>query len=233
MLCLGDNVPLVVSGNRAKVRDTCGAGDSFAAAAALAIAGGSLPSEAVIRAVEAANRFVLAGAASSVNCDSELSVSIRTPTARSWDSSPGPRPGEPPIVVATGGCFDLLHAGHIATLQAARALGDKLVVLLNSDASVRRLKGPERPLQSERDRAQVLLALECVDDVVIFEEDTPIAALRRLQPDIWAKGGDYAGTDLPEQAVLAEWGAETAIVPYLVGRSTSALVELAARDPSR
>jgi len=233
MLCLGDNVPLVVSGNRAKVHDTCGAGDSFAAAAALAIAGGSLPSEAVIRAVEAANRFVLAGAASSVNCDSELSVSIRTPTARSWDSSPGPRPGEPPIVVATGGCFDLLHAGHIATLQAARALGDKLVVLLNSDASVRRLKGPERPLQSERDRAQVLLALECVDDVVIFEEDTPIAALRRLQPDIWAKGGDYAGTDLPEQAVLAEWGAETVIVPYLVGRSTSALVELAARDPSR
>ncbi|HEX8305583.1 MAG TPA: PfkB family carbohydrate kinase [Jatrophihabitans sp.] len=131
------------------------------------------------------------------------------------------------VVVATGGCFDLLHAGHIATLQAARAAGDCLVVCLNSDASVRRLKGAQRPLQPAADRARVLAALECVDAVVVFEEDTPAAVLRRIRPDIWAKGGDYSGVPLPESAVLAEWGGEAVTVPYLRGRSTSALVELA------
>jgi rfaE bifunctional protein nucleotidyltransferase chain/domain/rfaE bifunctional protein kinase chain/domain len=131
------------------------------------------------------------------------------------------------IVVATGGCFDLLHAGHIATLQAARAVGDCLVVCLNSDASVRRLKGAQRPLQPAADRARVLAALECVDAVVVFEEDTPADVLRRIRPDIWAKGGDYSGVPLPESAVLAEWGGEAVTVPYLQGRSTSALVELA------
>jgi D-beta-D-heptose 7-phosphate kinase/D-beta-D-heptose 1-phosphate adenosyltransferase len=132
-------------------------------------------------------------------------------------------------VVATGGCFDLLHAGHVATLQAARALGDCLVVCLNSDDSVRRLKGPQRPLQPAVDRAQVLSALACVDAVVVFEEDTPAVALRRVRPDVWAKGGDYTGMVLPEAAVLAEWGGEAVTVPYLAGRSTTALVELAAQ----
>jgi rfaE bifunctional protein nucleotidyltransferase chain/domain/rfaE bifunctional protein kinase chain/domain len=131
------------------------------------------------------------------------------------------------VVVATGGCFDLLHAGHIATLQAARAVGDCLVVCLNSDDSVRRLKGAQRPLQPAADRARVLAALECVDAVVVFEEDTPATVLRRIRPDIWAKGGDYSGVPLPESAVLAEWGGEAVTVPYLQGRSTSALVELA------
>ncbi|MDQ1740240.1 MAG: D-beta-D-heptose 7-phosphate kinase / D-beta-D-heptose 1-phosphate adenosyltransferase [Pseudonocardiales bacterium] len=131
------------------------------------------------------------------------------------------------VVVATGGCFDLLHAGHIATLQAARAVGDCLVVCLNSDASVGRLKGAQRPLQPAADRARVVAALECVDAVVVFEEDTPAAVLRRIRPDIWAKGGDYSGVPLPESAVLAEWGGEAVTVPYLRGRSTSALVELA------
>ncbi|MDQ1736019.1 MAG: D-beta-D-heptose 7-phosphate kinase / D-beta-D-heptose 1-phosphate adenosyltransferase [Pseudonocardiales bacterium] len=233
MLCLGDNVPLVVSGQRLTAHDTCGAGDSYAAAAALAIADGCLPSEAVIRAVQAANRFVSTGGASTVDCDCATPASARADSGQPLRSRTENRPGEHSTVVATGGCFDLLHAGHIATLQAARALGDTLVVLLNSDASVRRLKGPDRPLQSEHDRARVLLALECVDDVVIFEEDTPATALRRLQPDVWAKGGDYTGADLPEAAVVAEWSGEAVIVPYLAGRSTSALVELAAKDPSR
>jgi rfaE bifunctional protein nucleotidyltransferase chain/domain len=131
------------------------------------------------------------------------------------------------VVVATGGCFDLLHAGHIATLQAARAVGDCLVVCLNSDESVRRLKGPQRPLQPAADRARVLAALECVDAVVVFDSDTPAEVLRRLRPDVWAKGGDYSGVALPEAAVLAEWGGEAVTVPYLQGRSTTALVELA------
>jgi rfaE bifunctional protein nucleotidyltransferase chain/domain len=127
-------------------------------------------------------------------------------------------------VVATGGCFDLLHAGHVAVLQQARALGDCLVVLLNSDASVRRLKGPTRPLQPQDDRATLLRALGSVDAVVVFDEDTPVAALERLRPDVWAKGGDYALADLPEAPVLAQWGGQAVVLPYLDGRSTTALV---------
>jgi rfaE bifunctional protein nucleotidyltransferase chain/domain len=126
--------------------------------------------------------------------------------------------------VATGGCFDLLHAGHIGTLAAARRLGDVLVVCLNSDESVSRLKGPDRPLQSQTDRMEVLRALRSVDDVVVFSEDTPEQVLRRLQPDIWVKGGDYTGVDLPEREVLREWGGRVVTVPYLDGRSTSRLV---------
>ena len=129
------------------------------------------------------------------------------------------------VLVATGGCFDLLHAGHIATLRAARSLGDALVVCLNSDASVRRLKGPERPLVSAADRSRVLEAVEGVDAVVVFDEDTPDAALRLLRPDVWAKGGDYAGSELPEAAVLQEWGGQAVVLPYLPGRSTTELVD--------
>jgi rfaE bifunctional protein nucleotidyltransferase chain/domain len=131
-------------------------------------------------------------------------------------------------VVATGGCFDLLHAGHVATLEAARALGDCLVVCLNSDDSVRRLKGPTRPLVGEHDRARVLEALACVDAVVLFHEDEPSAALRRVRPDLWVKGGDYTGTPLAEADVLAEWGGRAVVLPYLPGRSTTGLVRAAA-----
>jgi len=126
-------------------------------------------------------------------------------------------------VVATGGCFDLLHAGHARTLAAARALGDCLIVCLNSDESVRSLKGPERPIMNEDDRRDLLLALECVDAVAVFEESTPEAVLRRIMPDIWVKGGDYVADELPETAVLAEWGARTVTVPYYPGRSTTRL----------
>jgi D-beta-D-heptose 7-phosphate kinase/D-beta-D-heptose 1-phosphate adenosyltransferase len=131
-------------------------------------------------------------------------------------------------VVATGGCFDLIHAGHISTLQAARALGDCLVVCLNSDDSVRRLKGSDRPLVRQEERAAVLRALRCVDAVVVFDEDTPEAVLERLRPDVWAKGGDYALDELPEARVLARWGGETAILPFVEDRSTTRLLEEAA-----
>jgi D-beta-D-heptose 7-phosphate kinase/D-beta-D-heptose 1-phosphate adenosyltransferase len=134
-------------------------------------------------------------------------------------------------VVATGGCFDLLHAGHVATLRAARALGDCLVVCLNSDDSVRRLKGPERPLVRLADRVAVLEALGCVDVVVPFDERTPEAVLRRLRPDVFAKGGDYALAELPEAALLESWGGQAVILPYLEGRSTTQLMkEVVRRD---
>jgi rfaE bifunctional protein nucleotidyltransferase chain/domain len=128
-------------------------------------------------------------------------------------------------LVATGGCFDLLHPGHVSTLERARRLGDRLVVLLNSDASVRRLKGPGRPVQDEQDRAAVLRSLACVDDVVVFDEDTPAEALRRLRPDVFVKGGDYSSAELPEAAVLAEWGGTVLTVPFVDGRSTTGLLQ--------
>jgi rfaE bifunctional protein nucleotidyltransferase chain/domain len=131
-------------------------------------------------------------------------------------------------VVATGGCFDLLHPGHVRTLQAARGLGDCLVVCLNSDASMRALKGPGRPVVNQEDRAAVLLALGCVDAVVIFDEETPIAALERLRPDLWVKGGDYAQREVPEAATLAAWGGRAVVLPYLEGRSTTRLIKEAA-----
>jgi D-beta-D-heptose 7-phosphate kinase / D-beta-D-heptose 1-phosphate adenosyltransferase len=130
-------------------------------------------------------------------------------------------------VVATGGCFDLLHAGHVGALEAARALGDCLIVCLNSDASVRRLKGADRPLVPEHDRAAVLAALRCVDAVVVFDQDDPCAVLRELRPHVWAKGGDYAVSELPEAATLAEWGGRAVVVPYVAGRSTTRLIEVA------
>jgi rfaE bifunctional protein nucleotidyltransferase chain/domain len=106
-------------------------------------------------------------------------------------------------------------------------MGDCLVVCLNGDDSVRRLKGPSRPLVPAADRARVLEALECVDAVVVFDEDTPVEALRRIRPQVWVKGGDYAGADVPETPVLREWGGQTVAVPYLEGRSTTRLVQSA------
>jgi rfaE bifunctional protein nucleotidyltransferase chain/domain len=212
------------------VLDPCGAGDRFSSAAAGLLADGRSLEEAVTAAVRTASAFVAAGGASAAKTrtgdapaatgrrpaaegmEAALAVAARTRAA-------GGR------VVATGGCFDLLHAGHVSVLQSARRLGGCLIVLLNSDDSVRRLKGPERPLVTEADRAAVIGALECVDAVAVFDEATPEAALRRLRPDLFAKGGDYTGIELPEQAVLAEWGAEVVLLPYLEGRSTSRFIE--------
>jgi D-beta-D-heptose 7-phosphate kinase/D-beta-D-heptose 1-phosphate adenosyltransferase len=126
-------------------------------------------------------------------------------------------------VVAAGGCFDLLHAGHVSLLQAARSLGDCLIVCLNSDESVRRLKGAGRPLNPAADRVAVLSALQSVDAVLVFGEDTPQAALELLRPDLWVKGGDYEGQELPEAALLRRWGGQAVTVPYLAGRSTTRL----------
>jgi D-beta-D-heptose 7-phosphate kinase/D-beta-D-heptose 1-phosphate adenosyltransferase len=129
-------------------------------------------------------------------------------------------------VVATGGCFDLLHAGHVRTLTAARGLGDCLVVCLNSDDSVRGLKGPGRPLNRETDRAEVLRALGCVDQVVIFTESSPERVLGELRPDVWVKGGDYTPESLPETELVRGWGGEVVVVPYHDGRSTTRLARL-------
>jgi rfaE bifunctional protein nucleotidyltransferase chain/domain len=215
--------------------DTCGAGDAFAVAAALALRAGELPTEAVTKAVAAAADFVAAGGAAGL-AEAPPSPAFPSQTREDVIAAAARMRDRGATLVATGGCFDLLHAGHVATLEAARSLGDALVVCLNSDASVRRLKGPERPLQPARDRARILSALSCVDAVLVFEEDTPLEVLRVLRPDVWVKGGDYTDQTLPEAAAIAAWGGQVVAVPYLPERSTSRLVDVmrvSAPVPSR
>lgn len=239
LLFVGPDAPRLVSATPVTGSDTCGAGDGFAAAVATALADGALPAEAVTQAVAAASRFVGAGGAAAFASRAVETAGSAEPGS---DSAASPevvaaRVDEVRtaggVVVATGGCFDLLHSGHVATLEAARALGEFLVVCLNSDESVRRLKGPQRPLQRVEDRARVLSALRAVDAVVVFDEDTPIEALRRIRPQIWVKGGDYSGIGLPEASVLSEWGGEVLTVPYVAGKSTSGLVSLAVEAVAR
>jgi len=125
-------------------------------------------------------------------------------------------------LVFTNGVFDILHAGHVRYLKAARELGDMLIVGVNTDASVRRLnKGPERPVNSLDDRVSVLEALRCVDGAVPFDEDTPEAIIAELRPDVHVKGGDYTVERLPEARIVRAYGGEVVILPLLEGRSTT------------
>lgn len=133
--------------------------------------------------------------------------------------------GEGARLVFTNGCFDLLHVGHIVLLNFARGLGDALVVGLNSDASVRRLKGPGRPLIPEGERARTLASLTAVTFVIIFEEDDPIETMRAVRPQVHVKGGDYRLEEIPERRAAEEIGAEVVIGPYVEGQSTTAVAE--------
>ncbi len=132
------------------------------------------------------------------------------------------------VVVWTNGTFDLLHPGHVSSLQQARALGDRLVVGVNSDTSVRSYKGPNRPILTQAERTAMLAALECVDFVVVFDEPTPEAALARLKPDIHCKGAEYApphGRPVPERALVESYGGRVAYLPLVPGLSTTNLLQ--------
>lgn len=132
-------------------------------------------------------------------------------------------------VVFSNGCFDILHIGHIRYLQAARSLGDMLIVGVNTDDSVKRLKGPERPLNPEHERAEVLAALECVDFVTLFDEDTPIELIQAIKPHIHTKGGDYRPDSLPETETIKSLGGRIEIIRYdqtgTIGKSTTKLMD--------
>jgi D-beta-D-heptose 7-phosphate kinase/D-beta-D-heptose 1-phosphate adenosyltransferase len=128
-------------------------------------------------------------------------------------------------VVFTNGVFDLLHPGHIDVLVSARALGDALVIGLNTDASVRRLKGPDRPVRSEAERAYVLAALEAVDAVVLFDEDTPLGLVVALEPDVIAKGGDYTVDTIVGAREVKARGGEAVVIPLTPGQSTTSIIE--------
>jgi rfaE bifunctional protein nucleotidyltransferase chain/domain len=128
-------------------------------------------------------------------------------------------------VVFTNGCFDLLHPGHIGSLEQARALGDALIVGLNSDASVRQLKGPGRPVLPERERAEILAALECVDAVVIFDEPTPREVIARLLPDVLVKGGDWPGDQIVGREEVEAARGRVVSIPIVPGYSTTAILQ--------
>lgn len=233
MYVVPEGMPMLVPAPSVVPTDVCGAGDRFASTMAGALATGGGVSEAVTDAVMAASRFVGDGGAAAV--DATTTDPCPPPAAPTWTSlariadeavevaERTRRDGG--VVVATGGCFDVLHAGHAQMLQAARALGDCLVVCLNSDASVRRLKGDGRPVVAAEDRARLLRSLRPVDGVVVFDGDVPDDALCRVRPDIFVKGGDYGQSRIAEEAVLAAWGGRAVTVPYLHGRSTTGILD--------
>lgn len=233
-----DGFPLVVPTATAPAGDSSGAGDCFAATAVVLLADGGVLSEAVTAAVAAASRFVAAGDPPRIwQHEPAESPPPSGPSRR--DLAAGPEAGSAAgaaglarlvrarggIVVATAGCFDLLHSGHISMLEGARRLGDCLIICLNGDDSVRSLKGENRPIVAARDRAAVLKALACVDSVVVFDEDRPDELLRQFRPDLYVKGGDYRAEDVLEAPLVAAWGGRTVILPYVSDRSTSLLID--------
>jgi rfaE bifunctional protein nucleotidyltransferase chain/domain len=219
VLAAGTDSAAVYPAPRSVGGDPCGAGDRFAARLATAIAAGALTSEAVAAAVDAASAFVARGGVAHLDA-----ACAPAPDDDHVESLLARVRASGGLVVATGGCFDVLHAGHVATLDAARSLGDCLIVCVNSDASVRRQKGAGRPVQPCRDRVRLLEALRAVDAVVVFDEDTPQRVIADLRPDLWVKGGDYAGAELPESELVRSWGGEVVTVPYLAGRSTTSVL---------
>ena len=228
VLDTGQPTPVMVPVRAPAHGDPCGAGDCFAAAAACTLMSGGSTESAVSAAVSAATRYVAEGLAGDLGVapGSGDVVAAGHGLRDAIELAERVR-AEGGTVVATGGCFDLLHAGHVATLETARQLGDCLIVLLNSDRSVAALKGPSRPVVSEQDRATLLESLRCVDAVVTFDDATPVRTLERLRPHVFAKGGDYTAEQLPETAAMRRWNGQTVVLPTLEGRSTTGLIQRA------
>ncbi|MDQ0821226.1 D-beta-D-heptose 7-phosphate kinase/D-beta-D-heptose 1-phosphate adenosyltransferase [Arthrobacter sp. V4I6] len=224
--------PVQIAVPRTTVTDPCGAGDRLAASLAVHLAAGRDLEGSAVLAVREASAFLAGGGVAGLG-GRRGSFPHAVPGA----DRPDPdalalarrvrRAGG--TVVATGGCFDLLHAGHARSLAAARRLGDCLIVCLNSDASVRRIKGASRPIINEQDRSELLLALQSVDAVLVFDEDTPETCLGALRPDIWVKGGDHDVRDLPETPLVESWGGRCLTVPHYPARSTTHLADALAR----
>ena len=229
-------VTLGIAARAQELVDETGAGDVVAAAVSLALAAGADPGEAAWIGNVAAGVKVGKFGAATVTGQEILTAlgGVGEPTTGRVMSRDGAAKLTAELralgrsVVFTNGCFDILHLGHVRYLEASRKLGDALVVGINTDASVRKLKGPGRPLQSELDRAQILASLSCVDAVVLFDEDTPLALIRALRPDVLTKGADYktkravVGWDL-----VRKWGGRVELVPLVEGRSTTGLVKRA------
>lgn len=220
----------------AKVRDVSGAGDTVAAMLAVALAAGA-DWETVLRLAAAAAAVAVGKQGTAVVLPQELRRKVlphatlaaedKIVAAEDLAARLDGWRQEQLRVGFTNGCFDILHPGHVKVLTAARATCDRLIVGLNSDSSVKRLKGPDRPVQDERARAEVLAALEAVDLVVIFDEDTPIRLIETILPSTLVKGGDYTREQVVGHEIVAANGGEVVIVDILQGHSTTSLVERA------
>ena len=217
-----------------EVFDVSGAGDTVAATLGTALAAGLGEDQAVQLANVAAGIVVgKVGTAVAYRNDIAAALNGTQPTAGSGKVLPldaalervGAWRTEGAKIGLAGGCFDLLHPGHLAVIRSAKSACGRLVIGINSDASTHRLKGPERPVQNENARAQVIASLEAVDMVVIFSEDTPEALIGALKPDVFVKGADYAIKDLPEAAIVKGYGGEIILVDMEVGYSTTATIE--------
>jgi D-beta-D-heptose 7-phosphate kinase/D-beta-D-heptose 1-phosphate adenosyltransferase len=206
-----------------------GAGDTFVAALTLALAAGAeVPAAGELAA--AAATVVVDKTGTSTCTAAELRAQLQSrekvlADMRSLLSRLAAFEEQGRRIVFTNGVFDILHRGHITYLNRAKALGDVLVVGLNTDESVRRLKGPDRPINSVDDRAQVLAALSAVDLIVPFADDTPADLIRLVKPHVFVKGGDYTRETLPEAPVVESLGGEVRILPYLEDRSTTRIIE--------
>jgi D-beta-D-heptose 7-phosphate kinase / D-beta-D-heptose 1-phosphate adenosyltransferase len=207
-----------------------GAGDSFTASLALALASGADVAEAARIGVDAGGIAVTKRRTAVVQHQEllqrvSLAEQAEAPTASALSVrlERDRRLGK--TIVFTNGVFDILHAGHVHFLRQAKSLGDVLVVGVNSDQSARRLKGKNRPINSERDRLALVAALDSVDHVAVFDEDTPTALIRALRPDIHVKGGDYAGEELPETQAVEEAGGRVVILPLVESLSTSGVID--------
>ncbi|WP_146605654.1 PfkB family carbohydrate kinase, partial [Micromonospora craterilacus] len=209
--------------------ESIGAGDAFAAAFVLALASGADPPVATELATQAATTAVAASAGTAVVDRASLMARWHQPSKLLTPDDLGQwvaatrRAGC--RIVFTNGCFDLLHEGHVTFLSQARALGEVLLVAVNDDASVRALKGAQRPVVPLDGRLRMLSALSCVDGVFGFAATTATELIRRVRPDIYAKGGDYRDSRLPESAVLAELGIEVRVLDYLPERSTTSIID--------
>lgn len=232
-----DGTLIHVPAQPAKVRDVSGAGDTVAAVLAVTMAAGT--------DWDTSLRCAAAGAAVAVSKPGTATVSLAelrrkilphaslaaeekiASSAADLDARVAEWRAQGLRVGFTNGCFDILHPGHVRVITQARAACDRLILGLNSDASVRRLKGPERPVQDERSRAEVLAALEAVDLVVIFEQDTPLELITQIKPSVLVKGGDYTREQVVGHEVVAANGGEVVLVDILPGHSTTSLVKRA------
>jgi D-beta-D-heptose 7-phosphate kinase/D-beta-D-heptose 1-phosphate adenosyltransferase len=206
-----------------------GAGDTFVSALTLALAAGATTSTAaeiasaaaaVIVAKEGTTACSIEELQAHISCEDKYIPDVTILSARlEFYRQQGRR------IVFTNGCFDILHCGHIAYLNRAKALGDILVIGVNTDDSIRRLKGSSRPINTLDDRVQVLAALSCVDYITAFDEDTPCNLIGVIRPDVFVKGGDYTIEMLPEAPLVEELGGIVQILPYLDNRSTTSIIE--------
>ena len=230
-----------VAAEAREVFDVTGAGDTVLAYFGLGLAAG-MPADDAARIANAAAGIVVGKVGTAAVSPAEIlsdagrqqgtsskQMALREAVARlEHERSLGRR------IVFTNGCFDLLHAGHVQLLESARALGDVLVVALNSDASIRRLKGEGRPVVGETDRVRMMCALDAVGIVIVFDEDTPLEAIQHIRPDVLVKGGDYEIDTIVGASLVQGYGGRVATIPLVAGLSTTGLLEtIRGREPGR